>query len=233
MPHYSIYSIASGKTHVYLIKNQGSALLIDAGHLRYSDSVMASIRKSGTDLKQIKGIVMTHTHKDHSEALLKFKELTGAPVIVHEKEALNLEQGFTPIPLGTRLIPRFISWLGRSRGSRWPYYPPVRPDILLQDRFDLHPYGFDGYIIHTPGHTEGSVSLVLNEGSAFVGDCMVGLEPKSIMPYFANDLQELYKSWKVLLGTGAGIFYPSHGRPVTKEQVEREYRKRVKNEFEH
>jgi glyoxylase-like metal-dependent hydrolase (beta-lactamase superfamily II) len=225
MTHYSIYSILSGKTHVYIIKNPEAALLVDAGPLRYSDSVKAAIIKSGTDLRMIKAIVMTHTHKDHSEALLKFKEMTGAPVIVHEKEALNLEQGFTPIPLGTRLIPRFISWLGRTQGSRWPYYPPVKPDILLEDSFDLQSYGFDGYIMHTPGHTAGSVSLILKEGSAFVGDSMVGLAPNSIMPYFADDLPELYKTWKRLLDTGAQIFYPSHGRPVTREQVERELRK--------
>lgn len=227
MPHHSIYSILSGKTHVYLIKNQDAAILVDAGPLRSADAVTMAIFSSGTDLKQIKGIVMTHTHKDHSEALLKLKETIGTPILVHQLEAENLEKGFTPIPTGTRLIPALISWMGRTYGSRWPYYPPVKPDILLQDRLDLQSYGIDGYIIHTPGHTAGSVSLVLTEGSAFVGDCVMGILPNTVMPHFANDLPGLYKTWKRLLDTGAQIFYPSHGRPVTRVQLEKELAKRL------
>ena len=227
MPHHSIYPFLSGKTHVYLIKDQGSAILVDAGPLRSLDNVTSGIINSGTDLQQLKGIVMTHTHKDHSQALLKLKEITGAPIFVHQLEAPNLEKGYTPIPLGTVFIPRLISWMGRTYGSRWAYYPPVKPDILVQDRLDLASWGMEGYIIHTPGHTEGSVSLILPEGSAFVGDSLMGVALNTVLPLFANDLPVLYKSWKLLLDTGAHIFYPSHGRPVTREQLEREYAKRV------
>jgi glyoxylase-like metal-dependent hydrolase (beta-lactamase superfamily II) len=230
MSHHSIYSILSGKTHVYLIKDGDSAMLVDAGPLRSSDMVTAAILKSGTDLRQLKGIIMTHTHKDHSESLLKFREVIGAPIMVHYSEAPCLEQGFTPIPLGTMLLTGFISWLGRTYGSNWPKYPPVKPDILVQERLDLQSYGFDGYIIHTPGHTEGSMSLILPEGSAFIGDSLMGVGLNTVMPAFANDLPALYKSWKILLDTGSEIFYPSHGGPVTRNQLVKEYQKRVKNE---
>jgi hydroxyacylglutathione hydrolase len=229
MAHHSIYSILSGRTHIYLVKNHDAALLVDAGPLKSSDMVTLAIINSGTDLRQIKGIVMTHTHKDHSQALLKFKETTRAPVMVHQLEAENLEQGYTPIPIGTVLTTRIISWMGRTYGSQWPYYPPVKPDILLQDKFDLQSYGIDGYIIHTPGHTAGSVSLILAEGSAFVGDSLMGTAITTVMPIFANDIPTLYKSWKILLDTGSEIFYPSHGQPLTRMQLEREYVKRSEN----
>ncbi|MBS3816479.1 MAG: hypothetical protein KGY76_02825 [Candidatus Thermoplasmatota archaeon] len=68
--------------------------------------------------------------------------------------------------------------------------------------FDLSELGIEGEILHTPGHTPGSISIVLNTSEAVVGDLVMGgtLSPsKPVRPIFAYDLEEVEKSLKKLL----------------------------------
>ncbi len=49
-----------------------------------------------------------------------------------------------------------------------------KPNKVFKDEFDLSSYGINGKLIHTPGHTNSSISVVLNNGDAIVGDMIVG-----------------------------------------------------------
>ena len=84
--------------------------------------------------------------------------------------------------------------------------------------------GIPGRVIHTPGHTAGSVSVLLETGDALVG-CMAHsgfpfrLSPG--LPIFAEDLEKLRKSWKLLLDQGAKTIYPAHGEPFSADIIRR------------
>ncbi len=86
--------------------------------------------------------------------------------------------------------------------------------VLGNEGLSLADYGVPGRVIHTPGHTPGSVSVLLETGDAFVG-CMTHnsfpfrLSPG--LPIFAEDLPELRDSWRSLLEQGAETIYPAHG----------------------
>jgi hydroxyacylglutathione hydrolase len=56
----------------------------------------------------------------------------------------------------------------------------VEPDILTDEGMDLLAFGVNGRIVHTPGHTAGSISLVLDSGEAFVGDIAIHRPPSLI-----------------------------------------------------
>lgn len=76
--------------------------------------------------------------------------------------------------------------------------------------------GKPGRVIHTPGHTMGSLSIVLESGEAFVGDLVMNfgfMRRGPGLPLFAEDVNLVVKSWKKLLDSGVKMIYPAHGKP--------------------
>jgi hydroxyacylglutathione hydrolase len=87
--------------------------------------------------------------------------------------------------------------------------------------------GLDAYIMHTPGHTSGSVSVIVDDEIALVGDAMFGVFKGSVFPPYAENADEMVRSWGKLLGSHCRIFIPSHGTANNRSLVEKEFRKRI------
>lgn len=104
----------------------------------------------------------------------------------------------------------------------------VKKHIIITDTFDLRPLGFNGYILHTPGHTIGSISIILNNEYAIVGDTMFGVIKGSLLPPYAIDVEMLMESWKKLLDTGCRIFLTGHGLVNTYQCVKRTYERIIR-----
>lgn len=88
--------------------------------------------------------------------------------------------------------------------------------LLLTD------YGIPGRVIYTPGHTAGSLSVLLDSGDAFVGCLAMNKLPFRLspgLPIFAEDIQKVKESWKHLLGLGAKTVYPGHGEPFSADII--------------
>jgi hydroxyacylglutathione hydrolase len=114
--------------------------------------------------------------------------------------------------MGNLLVP-FIKFSGT----------PV--DLALEDEdFSLEPYGIHGRVIHTPGHTAGSMSLLLDTGDAFVGDLAVNGLPMRIgpgMPEVAENTDAVKDGWRLLLSNGVKRIYPTHGNHFGAEVLEK------------
>jgi len=213
-------------TNVYLIEQDGRLILLDTGTKNQEKNLMKAIRTAGYDPSGLDYIFLTHTHYDHAGSVAAMKKQTGACVIVHESEAGFLKNGFTPIPGGTTHLFKFISFMGRRRGieKKVASYQALEPDITFEENLNLQQYGFDAQIIHTPGHTIGSSSLLLGD-KAFVGDAMFNFRGM-IYPGFADDEKQVGRSWEKLLDLDVKWYYPAHGKRLTKTKLNSEARKR-------
>jgi len=105
-------------------------------------------------------------------------------------------------------------------------FPSVRPDILLPDEMSLQGFGVDGKVVYTPGHTKGSISVLLNTGEAIVGDLLMGgwlggmfRSGQPGYPYYADDLGQIRASVNTLLDLGATEFFLGHGGPLEAGRV--------------
>lgn len=220
-----VEKITSGNSNCYMVYNDSHAILIDTGSVKTSKNIIRMLERI-QELPQISLIIITHTHYDHVNGLHALLHHTGAKVLVHTSEADNLRMGYTPMPMGTVFYSKIISWFGRKLLKRMSHYHPEEPTITFEDTFDLQSFGFAGYVIHTPGHTKGSSSIII-EDSAFIGDTMFGISKKTAYPPFANDEIALLKSWEKLLDTGAKLFYPGHGFTLNKEIVVTNIHKKI------
>ena len=156
----------------------------------------------------------------------KIKEKFNAKVIIHTSEASYLNSGENIVPDGTNLFTSVIVRLFAEKVLRKHTYEPCKPDILVDASLDLKEFGFTGYIIHTPGHTVGSMSVIVDEEVALVGDTMFGVSGWSVFPPYATDINQMIKSWGRLLETNCYLFIPSHGTANSRALVQKDYDKR-------
>lgn len=212
----------AGFTNIFLLINDKYCLLVDTGSRGEAGKIQRWIKHSGYDINSLKYIFLTHSHYDHAGSVGELKEISGAKLIVHSAETENLENGFTPIPKGTSTIFKFISKAGKVNPAierKVAGYPPVKPDIIFENELDLNKIGFDAKIIHTPGHTTGSSSLIFGD-RVLVGDCMFNMRG-TIYPGFANDEEQLKNTWLKILNWDVRWLYPGHGKRFSIETFRR------------
>jgi len=116
--------------------------------------------------------------------------------------------------------------LGKRLFSRFRY-EPCDYDLSVDSYFDLKSLSFTGYLMHTPGHTTGSMSLIVDNEIAIVGDCMFGVFKWSVFPPYAENAERMVQSWGKLLETNCSKFIPSHGTENSRLLVQKDYNKRA------
>ncbi len=221
---YTITRILGGRSNVFLISNGMKHYIIDTS----TDYMwkMLSKRLKKLQISSIEYLLLSHSHFDHAENAARTKERFGAKVIIHKSEGTYLEKGEFIIPHGTNMFTRVLIRISKKISLFKPY-KPCKYDILVDDNFDLNDIGLNGRIVHTPGHTQGSISFLIDNEVAIVGDAMFGVFPWSVFPPFACDDKELVKSWKKLLDSGCTIFLPSHGGEKDRFDLLKDYTKRI------
>ncbi len=105
-------------------------------------------------------------------------------------------------------------------------YPAFTPDIVVHQRVGLARWGIDGEAIAMPGHTAGSIVVLMSDHSAFVGDMILGgswggaFDPESPGEhYFHADPEQNRKNIAELVRRGVEKFYLGHGGPVRRADV--------------
>jgi len=206
----------------YIIKDRG-AILIDGAWEKEASSFSEMLGRHGMKPEEIKLIVITHGDFDHVSGARELKEITGADIAIHENDRRNLEEGIFHWPEGV------TPWGKASRAMFKPLlkkkaaFRPVKADLVLGDNDQsLEEFGISGKIIYTPGHTFGSVSVLLDSGEAFIGCLIHNKAPftlKPRLPIYAKDMALLKSSLRNIINRGAKILYPGHGKPVPVEKI--------------
>ena len=141
---------------------------------------------------------------------------------MHTSETSFLADGYTLLPKGTGLFTRLASNAASGRVLPFAKFPPCRSNVVTEKDCILHD-AIKTRILHTPGHTAGSVSFIVDDELALVGDTMTNAANMNIYPAFADSPKLMPDSWKQLLNTKCRLFLPAHGMEISRNLLNREY----------
>ena len=187
----TILNVGYRSTNYWVVSAGRSRLLVDLGWPGTMGTMRANLERVGVPLNEIKYGLATHYHVDHAGLA---QELKQAGVLL-----LVLEAQVAAIPL-------MKSWVKPS--DRYVDIS-THDNVTIsfsESRAALSRVGIGGEILHTPGHSDDSVSLLLDDGSVFTGDltppALIG-EDEAGAAAAAN--------WRLLSERGAARVYPGHG----------------------
>ncbi|MCF4098988.1 MBL fold metallo-hydrolase [Maritalea mediterranea] len=216
-----------GMINAFLLQTSKGAVLVDTGLMGTEGKTAGQLKRMGLGWDDLKLIIVTHGHVDHAGGAAKLRALSGAPVVIHEAEAK-----YCAGEAKMKLCP--TGWVGRylyRRGLPMEPYTYFSPDIVMRDHdeLDLRPYGLDGRVIFTPGHTPGSISVLLDDGQAFVSDLLAsGYALGGLLPVdrpqrtpFEEEPHEVAKALEQVLEMGGAQFHVGHGFKLSAKAVER------------
>lgn len=191
----TVVNVGYRSTNYWVISAGRSRLLVDLGWPGSMGTMKANLGRADIPLSEIKYGLATHYHIDHAGLAQDLKH-AGVPLLV-----IDVQVPFIP------LMKRYI--------KPQDHFTDITLDgniviSVSESRALLERIGIAGEILHTPGHSDDSVSLLLDDGPVFTGDLthpmMIG----------AEDPDTVRASWQLLKDRGATDVYAGHGplRPL-------------------
>lgn len=209
--------------NVYLLDTSGEMTLIDTGLKGQADKILSKIQDLGFDSGQLKNIIITHAHSDHTGSAKALAKKTSARVLAHQQEIPFLEKTKS-LPTASGLASLF------SRLEKWimPAVPAFSVHKGLEDGEILDILGVL-QVIHTPGHTPGAISLYQPEQKIlFCGDTLFNQNPATgrkglrlPIKAFTSDRETARKSVEKLTEFSIETIFFGHGEPIRKKATER------------
>ncbi len=220
-----IAGIPLGFGTCYLLRDRGT-VMVDAGGSGMGGAFARRLGRLGVAPHEIALVVITHGHFDHAGSANEIRAATGASLAIHRGDLPLVEEGRLTVPPGTTRWGRVSLRMFLPLFKRFEKLPPFKPDLVLGDQgLPLNEHGIAGRLVFTPGHTAGSVSVVLDSGVALVGDLAMNKLPLTVrpsLPIYAEDTDAVRRSWATLRGLGVRTIYPAHGKPFPIEALDRQ-----------
>jgi glyoxylase-like metal-dependent hydrolase (beta-lactamase superfamily II) len=203
-----IHSIKPGSYsgNVYLINQDNNYILIDTGLRSKRNLIEKKLLEYGCFQGRLKCILLTHGDFDHCGNAIYLSKKYICPIGIHKNDSMVVESGDMFINRKkSNAIIRFLvkHMIGIEK---------FKPDIYLEDNGSLKSFGLDAFVVHTPGHSPGSISIITYEGECFCGDLFENTKTPKINSIF-DDYEEMIHSISRLKDYKINVLYPGHGDP--------------------
>lgn len=191
----NVYYVGTQGLSAFLITGPRGHVLIDGGLPESAPLIAANIRRLGFRLRDIKYLLINHSHFDHAGGLAELKRLTGAALVASAGEQGDLLAGRT---------------IGRASLAS---FPPVTVDRIVHDgdTLALGPIKLTAYL--TPGHTRGGVSwLTATDGKRVLFATSLTVAGQRLIgdPDYPDAAQDFTKTFARLRALKADVFLNFH-----------------------
>ena len=163
-----VFQIRALGSRVTALIGDGRVLMIDAGMKGSAGLIHSGLDELGVSSDSLSGVIITHYHPDHAGGVRELVYESDIPVMAHRLDSRFLKGAEEqPNPFQRRLMARIAAPLMEKVNA------PLTPiDTELEDG-DIIPFDFPVQVVHTPGHTPGSITIFLpNQKLLIVGDAL-------------------------------------------------------------
>jgi glyoxylase-like metal-dependent hydrolase (beta-lactamase superfamily II) len=201
---YAIPGLKMGRS--YLVEGDGGLALVDTSSSDVAAKILDAIAAIGRRPDELRAIVATHYHYDHTGNAAALVERTGARLCVHEADVPYVD-GTTP------WMPMRGPWSFLDRFGPAPY--ALNINYVLRDGDELQ-YAGGLRVLHAPGHTPGHIALYSSERRVlFAGDALMNTFGLRLpMPMSSHDMGQARASVARLAELEFDVALPGHGAPI-------------------
>lgn len=187
-----IKNLRYGNTNTFYLEGSSGSLFVDTDYAGTLQQFFRAVKTAGIDLKSISYLLATHYHPDHIGLFSELQKL-GLPLLM-----VDVQQKFVHFA---------DSIFARDKNLHYEPIDEQAAKIIscAESRAFLETLGISGEIIHTPSHSEDSISLILDSGECFVGD----LEPFEYLEAY-EDNPKLEKDWEQILNLNTKKIFYAH-----------------------
>lgn len=205
----------------WLFSAPGGYVLVDTGYEDGFPALCRGLDRRGLSPADLSYVFLTHAHDDHAGFLNQLLHRSGVKAILSPRAADGLKRGrnsFEGGCAGRQAL--FFCKLMALAGKGEHRFPPVEgafaDRLLFADEASKPALGriLGGRILETPGHTDCSISLLLEDGTLFCGDAaMNGLPSLRRTTIWVGDKAAYRRSWEEIIALEPAGIYPGHGAP--------------------
>lgn len=206
-------------TNAYVISGEHH-VLVDTGPERARADLLDGLANLGLSGSDLSLVLATHAHSTSIGNAAFLQHEFHVPIAVHGADAPILASGIDRSVRLTDPIGFVMRWLGDTR------FDATSPDVVFGHTLSLDGYGCTGTVVHTPGHTIGSATVVLPTGDAIIGDLLMGgwfggriNASKPARHYFAEVPQRVVRSLALLNRLGVQRLHPGTGGVLQMDDV--------------
>jgi len=200
-------------TNCYLVRTGDANVLIDTGRSNKRSAIERELDSAGCRPGSIALIVLTHGDFDHSGNAAYFRKKFGARIAMQNDDAGMVERGDM---FWNRKKPNILIRLVAAVLFRLSKSDRFKPDLYLDDGYDLSGFGVDARVLHIPGHSRGSIGILTNDGDLFCGDLLGNLDEPKLWSLI-DDSAAANASVERLRELAPKMVYPGHGKPFPME----------------
>jgi glyoxylase-like metal-dependent hydrolase (beta-lactamase superfamily II) len=206
-----IRTIDLGMVNAFLAEAGDGFILVDTGVTQQWTKLEKILLKEGCLPSKIKLVIVTHGDSDHSGNCAALQKKHGIKIAMHRDDSSIVKTGIPCEHQARGVLGKLMLALIKSTNKK-TRFDTFEPNIFLNDGQHLVEYGIDARIIHTPGHTRGSLAIITARGNLLVGDTVSNRMRPGLAPFF-QDRNEMIASLDKLKKLGAKTVYPGHGKP--------------------
>jgi glyoxylase-like metal-dependent hydrolase (beta-lactamase superfamily II) len=206
-----VQRISCGDVNCFLITKGQKAILVDTGRQSQREKILKAC-----ETLTIEMIVLTHGHIDHIENAKYLSDKLKAPIGLNSGDFDLIKNNLLEPMQSHTFFGRLVLWLS-NRAFQTMDIEAFEPSIDLHEGYDFKSFGLDAKVIGLPGHTKGSIGIMINDSDFIVGDALMNMiRPSKTLIY--GNYDKMIKSAQRISASKVETIHFGHGKSVPNRQ---------------